>query len=52
MRGNMTGFVIGMIAGIFAGAFLGVTVMCLFSVASEADDAMEKYRNEREDRHE
>ncbi len=49
----MTGlFVIGLVIGVFAGTFFGVTMMCLFSVASDADDAMEKYRNEREDRHE
>lgn len=48
----MTGFVIGMIAGIFAGAFLGVTVMCLLRAASDADDEMEKYQNERENPHE
>ena len=39
----MTGFIIGMIVG----AFLGVTVMCLLRAASDADDEMEKYQNER-----
>lgn len=44
----MTGFIIGMIVG----AFLGVTVMCLLRAASDADDEMEKYQNERENPHE
>ena len=44
----MTGFIIGMIVG----AFLGVTVMCLLREASDADDEMEKYQNERENPHE
>jgi len=48
----MTGFIIGMIAGVFVGAFLGVTMMCILRTASDADDEMEKYPNEREERHE
>lgn len=38
------------IIGLFLGAFIGVAVMCLCSVASEADEDMEKLKSEEKDK--
>lgn len=39
---------IGFIIGLVVGTFLGVLIMCLCSVASKADDEMEKMKIENE----
>ena len=36
---------VGFIIGLFVGGFLGVFVMCLFNVASRADNNIEQMEN-------
>lgn len=38
---------LGFIIGLFLGAFIGVTVMCLCSVASEADKNKKEGKDEK-----
>ena len=37
---------IGFFIGLFVGGFFGVAIMCCFSVASKADDRMEREQEE------
>lgn len=41
---------LGFIIGLFLGAFIGVAVMCLCSVASEADEDTENYKYAKENK--